>query len=99
MGSNRRNAANILKGEKELLHYYLSFTEKNIALLEMDWESFIYATTETHHTNSSYITSVLSKLMLEKPVSSRYDLNTVKAIAFLGTLIASWVYEYHIKSK
>ena len=68
MGSNRRNAANILKGEKEILHYYLTFTENNIALLEMDWESFTVATSTVEYTESSYVTTVLSKLMEKKTV-------------------------------
>ena len=68
MGSNRRNAANILKGEKEILHYYLTFTENNIALLEMDWESFTVATSTVEYTESSYVTTVLSKLMEKKAV-------------------------------
>ena len=89
MGSNRRNAANILKGEKEILHYYLTFTERNIALLEMDWESFTDATSAAEYTEGSYVTTVLSKLIEKKPVSpSSYDASTVQALGILSTLVA-----------
>ena len=86
MGSNRRNAANILKGEKEILHYYLTFTENNLALLEMNLKSFTVATQSVQHTPSSYVTLVLSKLIREKPVPSLlYD----SGFGILAILIAA----------
>ena len=90
MGSNRRNAANILKGEKEILHYCLTYTENNIALLEMDWESFNVATSTVEYTESSYVTTVLSKLMQEKSDSpSSYNSNTFQILVILATLVAT----------
>ena len=89
MGSNHRNAASILKAEKEIIHYYLAFTEKNIALLEMDWESFTLATTLAQHNESSYVTTILSKLMHEKPSVSSYDLSTVQALGLLISIIGT----------
>ena len=68
MGSNRRNAANILKGEKEILHYYLIFTNNNMALLKMDWKTFSVATFEDDRSKNTYVGTVLLKLMQKKRV-------------------------------
>ena len=65
MGSNRRNALNILKGEKEILQYYLTFTESNIVLLDMDEASFTIATAAAS-TENSYASTVLSELIRKK---------------------------------
>ena len=65
MGSKRRNALNILKGEKEILHYYMTLTDNTMALLEMDYDAFMIVTTEAQQVKDAYITTVLTKLMQE----------------------------------
>ena len=65
MGSKRRNALNILKGEKEILHYYMTLTDNTMALLEMDYDAFMMVTTEAQQVKDAYITTVLTKLMQE----------------------------------
>ena len=84
MGSNRRNALNILKGEKEILQYYLTFTESNIVLLDMDEASFTIATAAAS-TENSYASTVLSELMRKKPRQRRFLLRHMGRDMICGT--------------
>ena len=59
MGSRQRNVLNILKGEKEILVYYITLTKEKIALSDMDWASFVAATITT----DVYLTKVLAPLI------------------------------------
>ena len=81
MGSKRRNALNILKGEKEILYYYMTLTDNTMALLEMDYDAFMIVTTEAQQVKDAYITTVLTKLMQENQNGSQSsDMKTCNSI-------------------
>eukprot|EP00753_Platysulcus_tardus_P017815 PLAT6552.1.p2 GENE.PLAT6552.1~~PLAT6552.1.p2 ORF type:complete len:605 (+),score=328.82 PLAT6552.1:124-1938(+) len=70
MGSNHRNAVVLLKGEKEVCHFYMELAAVAVPLLGMDWSECKRVINKKHRDESdqnTYIRNVVSHLVKRRP--------------------------------